>query len=293
MYQDDEHDIGRAVNGDGEPREPDEPFESNQRDDRDDRDEHDEPSEPLIGRGRSGRAPAPADEIGATDPPAPRAIPRPQLEPARRLAAAWTPARGRLGLGIALVAGLAVAWFALAPRPTPVAVPASTPDTAAEPTTVSRPPPTQPPTTSKPVPPWVPRAIASTCHARTTAADAARLVVDCAPGRGVATLRYRELPNATALQTAYEGQRRARHNGTGPSRCASGRNDERAWSSSSTPATAAGRYRCSRPHAAARIEWTDDALDVVATATRTDGDLRSLYVWWTTVPGPVEPARAR
>jgi hypothetical protein len=138
------------------------------------------------------------------------------------------------------------------------------------------------------VPAWVPRAIASTCRAHTGTAPGERVVVDCTPARGVAALRYRELTTSSALAAAYDGRRPAKpRGGTGPSRCASGKNDERAWSDAATPTTVAGRYRCTLPHGAARIEWTDDARRVLAVATRADGDLRSLYTWWTTVPGPV------
>src|SRR5690348_12222920 len=97
-----------------------------------------EPREPLIGR---GRAPDSGGEAMASPPteaesPAARSIPRPSLEPARRLAAAWTPARLRLGLGIALVAVLAVAWFAMSSRATPTGAGAPAP-TSAEATTTT------------------------------------------------------------------------------------------------------------------------------------------------------------
>ena len=39
----------------------------------------------------------------------------------------------------------------------------------------------------------------------------------------------------------------------------------------------------------ARLVWTNEAVRVLGVATRADGDLRSLYQWWTTVPGPTVP----
>ncbi|HEY5013523.1 MAG TPA: hypothetical protein VIK61_12560, partial [Acidimicrobiia bacterium] len=46
----------------------------------------------------------------------------------------------------------------------------------------------------------------------------------------------------------------------------------------------------------ARIAWTSehagaDDVAVLAVATRSDADLRALYQWWTTVPGPTASRR--
>jgi hypothetical protein len=182
-----------------------------------------------------------------------------------------------------------VAWFALSSPATPTAVPGpphtAVPSSRAAATTAAT---TPKPARDVPVPSWVPRAIASTCRARAGRPPSERVVVDCAPARGIATLRYRELTGPKALTIAFLGRRPTERGGTGPSRCANGLNDERAWSDADARATTAGRYRCTRPHGRAHIEWTDEALHVIAVATRSDGDLRSLYAWWTTVPGPVE-----
>jgi hypothetical protein len=38
----------------------------------------------------------------------------------------------------------------------------------------------------------------------------------------------------------------------------------------------------------ARLVWSNERARVLAVASRGDGDLRSLFEWWTTVPGPEE-----
>jgi len=61
--------------------------------------------------------------------------------------------------------------------------------------------------------------------------------------------------------------------------CALGRDDERAWSRPSTPAVAAGRYRCRIEHGRAAMWWTDEH-GIVAHAVARDGNLARLFAWW-------------
>jgi hypothetical protein len=111
------------------------------------------------------------------------------------------------------------------------------------------------------------------------------VVVDCTPGRGVDHLQYRSFASATGLRAAYDGNDGHR-GGAGPAACAAGQPEERTWSASRAPARPLGRYRCSLDRGRARLEWTTARARVIAIATRVDGDLRSLYEWWTSVPGP-------
>lgn len=256
--------------------------------------------EPLIGRGsaRRGDGTDPAimsDRDPDPDEHPPRSIPRPPLAAPRR---GWSMpdsvtqiangSRTRLALGVALVVVLAAGWIAVGGRG---ARPSAGPP-APRLTTTSRP---RPPTTFRvspiahavSVPTWVPRAIAATCRARAT--TTASLVVDCTPGRGVISLRYRHFASLAALHAAYATAPSDR-GGTGPPKCASGATDERSWSLATAPNIAVGRYRCALVDGHARIVWTSERECVLASADRADAELRSLYEWWTTVPGPTTPA---
>jgi hypothetical protein len=133
------------------------------------------------------------------------------------------------------------------------------------------------------VPRWVPTQIAATCRAR--AREGSEVVVDCTPGRGVDHLRYRAFASPADLRAAYDRDGGHR-GGTGSPVCAAGGPEERTWSGSAAPSRPLGRYRCSLDRGRARLVWTDARARVIADATRTDADLRSLYEWWTTVPGP-------
>jgi hypothetical protein len=53
-----------------------------------------------------------------------------------------------------------------------------------------------------------------------------------------------------------------------------------------------GRYHCSLAEDRAEIVWFSEPAAVLGVATRADADLRSLYQWWTTVPGPSAPSAA-
>ena len=211
-------------------------------------------------------------------------MPRPSLTRSSR-GRRWLDAgaqipRARLALGLALVVGLAAAWTMVSRR-----APASGPVSIATSTTVAR---TQPRAENVvTVPRWVPAAIAATCEARSV--DEPRsIVVDCTPGRGVARLRYRGFSSVAALRAAYAAAS-PRGGGDGPSACAQGGTEERSWSVAETPSVADGRYRCSLVAGRARLVWSSERSRVLAIASRADGDLRSLYQWWTTVPGPNDP----
>ena len=247
--------------------------------------------EPLVGRGHAHAADdqsAVAERAAEGGRSEPRAIARPSLDAARP---SWwsAPGRVRLGLGLALVVALAGAWIALEPRGTPAV---DGPPVTNVATTILRTPSTPAPVaTTAAVPHWVPAAIAATCIARAGVAPVA-IVVDCRPGRGVARLRYAAYASLVALRHAYANVATRSRRTTGPPACARGRNDERAWSTAQHPANTVGRYRCTSA-GNARIVWTDERVRVLATASRADDDLRSLYVWWTTVPGPFPTGRDR
>ncbi len=222
------------------------------------------------------------------------AVPRPALPPSRDrrwgLGLTASP-RGRLTFGVALVVVLATAWvFVGRGAADPVAL-GSSPTTRS--TTRSTTTPSRARAATAPdidavvaVPRWVPAGVAATCRAH--GASPSRVVVDCTPGRGVARLRYRAFASVADLRHAYAVES-ARSGGAGPSACAAGLPEERSWSSAASPARPAGRYRCAVAAGNARLVWTSEATKVLGLATRTDRDLRTLYQWWTTVPGPNVP----
>jgi hypothetical protein len=230
------------------------------------------------------------DNVPEPDDPWAAAVPRPPLRPGRDRS--WSSVskpspRARLALGVALLVVLAAAWALVgrgaphAPGPTRAAPPRLTrPSVTGSPVTGSS------VSAEIAVPRWVPAVVAATCWAHRT--SPAVSVVDCTPGRGVVSLRYRAFASVPALRAAYaaEGERAG---GAGPSACAQGAPEERSWSVATAPARPAGRYRCSRVVGEARLVWTSEATRVLGVATRADGDLRSLYQWWTTVPGPTTP----
>ena len=67
---------------------------------------------------------------------------------------------------------------------------------------------------------------------------------------------------------------------TGPSACANGKPDERAWSRPANPSVPAGRYRCRVEDGVAAMWWTDEGVLVHATAATPD--LGALFAWWRT-----------
>ena len=67
----------------------------------------------------------------------------------------------------------------------------------------------------------------------------------------------------------------------GPPACATGREDERAWSRLVAPTLVVGRYRCRLEGGRAAIWWTDDH-GVLAHAVAADHDLSHLFAWWRT-----------
>jgi hypothetical protein len=196
-----------------------------------------------------------------------------------------------LALGVALIVALATAWGVVGrgasnppgrERVAPSATATGSSITPREPATA--------PTTDAVVatPPWVPAVVAATCRAHGTTRTSA--VVECTPGRGVVSLMYRAFASVAALRAAYAAEG-TRAGGVGPSACAAGAPEERSWSAAASPAAPAGRYRCSVVAGKARLVWTSEAAGVLGVATRADGDLRSLFQWWTTVPGPTTPDR--
>jgi hypothetical protein len=218
------------------------------------------------------------------------AIPRPALSPAhdRPWLRPWMRLpRARLGFGVALVAVLAVAWFASGRTPSRAHPAAPTTRRSSATTRATRAPSTS--ATLAPrvsVPAWVPGALAATCRAH--GASAATVVVDCTPGRGVVGVEYRAFASVSALRAAY-AELAPRVGGDGVSLCSDGRPEERSWSTITFPAHVVGRYRCALDAGRARLVWTSEPTGVLAVATRADGDLRSLYQWWATVPGPNAP----
>ena len=215
------------------------------------------------------------------------AVPRPALPPARGrrwgFGVSASP-RTRLTLGVALVTLLAAAW---------VVVGLAAVDNSRA-TVTNRAAPRVPAsgarTTSVPrvemvvaVPRWVPADVAATCRAH--GPSPSRVVVDCTPGRGVDRLRYRAFASVADLRAAYAVES-TRSGGGGPPACAAGMPEERSWSSATLPARPVGRYRCSLVAGTARLVWTSEQALVLGLASRSDGDLRTLYQWWTTVPGP-------
>lgn len=255
----------------------------------------DDRADPLVGRGSARRTGPEGGDPVVDDPgrPRERSLPRPSLTRSWRARPAnlrdWLRLDGRtpsarLVLGIALLAFLAVAWMRVggarsSARPT--LPPASTTTTIEARQSAT---PTESPVA---VPRWVPDAIAATCRARGSVPSKV-VVVDCTPGRGVIALQYRGFATATALHSAYDAQS-PRGGGTGPAGCARGAGEERSWSVSRSPSVPSGRYRCSVVEGRAQLVWTSEGSRVLAIASRADGDLRSLYQWWTTVPGPHDP----
>jgi hypothetical protein len=65
----------------------------------------------------------------------------------------------------------------------------------------------------------------------------------------------------------------------GPPACASGHDDERAWSRPVAPHRAVGRYRCRIEGGHAALWWTDE-FGIVAHAVAADHDLAQLFAWW-------------
>jgi hypothetical protein len=283
--------------------------------------------EPLVGSGSARRidlgpgSDAPVVRAGAVDDGAggraddgtranrgrtPRSVPRPPLSRSRRRGRRWwlpafrfTFPNARFALGLGLVVVLGVAWVAVGQRGSDGAAPLPYPSAAPRPvtaTTALLPPRAlgAPVASVRPVavPRWVPSALAATCRARASAP--ANVVVDCTPGRGVISLQYRGFASVGALRTAYASAS-ARRGGLGPSACARGAPEERSWSaprSPGSPTAAIGRYRCSLAKGRAQLVWSSEQTGalVLAIASRADGDLRSLYQWWTSVPGPTVTA---
>jgi hypothetical protein len=162
-------------------------------------------------------------------------------------------------------------------------------DTTADPRSVAATtgaPPTEPrvATVAASVPRWVPRAIAATCGARRSATTGV-VTVDCTPGRGVVTLQYRGFSSVTALRAAYASTSSV-VGGAGSPGCKRGTHEERSWSTPGSPTVPSGRYECSVVGGHARVVWSSEHHRVLAIASRGDGDLQSLFAWWTTVPGP-------
>jgi hypothetical protein len=79
--------------------------------------------------------------------------------------------------------------------------------------------------------------------------------------------------------TAAAGARPAARRGL-PA-CATGHDDERAWSRPAAPTRVVGRYRCRLEGGHAAIWWTDDH-GVLAHAVAADHDLSRLFAWWRT-----------
>jgi hypothetical protein len=74
--------------------------------------------------------------------------------------------------------------------------------------------------------------------------------------------------------------------GTGPSRCARGKDEVRTWSRAGAPSEVVGSYGCLRRDSRAEIVWTDDTISLLGRAVALDDDLGGLYRWWTTdAPG--------
>ena len=67
----------------------------------------------------------------------------------------------------------------------------------------------------------------------------------------------------------------------GPPACATGHDDERAWSRPVAPTRVVGRYRCRLEGERAAIWWTDDH-GVLAHAVTADHDLSHVFAWWST-----------
>ncbi len=222
-------------------------------------------------------------------------VPRPPLSRGPRTRPwSWAAARmpsARLALGVALVVGLGTAWIAVGKHGSGGPSPMLDPSTARSPrtaTTVVRAPPARVEHVVA-VPPWVPTAIAATCRAR--ASSPSSVIVDCTPGRGVVRLQYRNFASVVALRAAYAA-RSARRGGVGPPACARGAAEERSWSAAGAPTVPVGRYHCSLAEDRAEIVWFSEPAAVLGVTTRADADLRSLYQWWTTVPGPSAPSAA-
>jgi hypothetical protein len=247
--------------------------------------------EPLVGRGSVRRVePAGSGDAGPGSfedrddrPRGEATVPRPSwTRPSRRRR--WSRAglprpKARLGLGCAVVAVLAIAWVWVGRGAT--TEPAIDPGTTA----VTRPAPTVEPVVVT-VPRWVPDAIAATCGARRSESTGV-VTVDCVPGRGVVSLQYRAFSSLTALRAAYAAAAPL-VGGAGPPGCTRGAHEERSWSAPASPSVPSGRYRCLVAGGHARLVWSNERARVLAFASRGDGDLRSLFEWWTTVPGPEE-----
>ena len=73
--------------------------------------------------------------------------------------------------------------------------------------------------------------------------------------------------------------------------CATQRAEEHAWrygTDQSVPAD--GRYACGPLNKIATITWTANADKILASAERTDLDLKTLGDWWLKNGGPYPPA---
>jgi hypothetical protein len=93
---------------------------------------------------------------------------------------------------------------------------------------------------------------------------------------------YRRVTTRAVAATyrATIGMHRTPAGSIGAPACARGGQEERAWSRPDTPRRVAGRYACRVEQGRAAMWWTVDDRGLLAHAIASNGDLASLFAWW-------------
>jgi hypothetical protein len=127
---------------------------------------------------------------------------------------------------------------------------------------------------------WRPR-----CRPAAVLAAAATAGLVCEPGGTVDRVELWRFGDATTLSDAVARVGRGVAVGGADSRprCATGMPENRAWRRPDAR-NAAGRYVCRHDAAGAQLAWSDTTRDLLVQATRANGDLATLFAWWTSAP---------
>ncbi|HEY3831020.1 MAG TPA: hypothetical protein VGO03_01885 [Acidimicrobiia bacterium] len=183
---------------------------------------------------------------------------------------------GVVAVAIAVVGAIFVLGGVGSPTPQPTAV-ATTLATARSATTHA-------PTTTTPhnvavLLTLLPEAWRRTCHhVSDAAAPQPRAALICAPAAGI-RVGVRRVP---AGSTAGAVARLATGGPPAPGGAACARDEHglRTWSAPVHPETVLGSVVCVRSRGQARLVWSVDHGALVLDATRSDGDIASLFAWW-------------
>jgi hypothetical protein len=127
---------------------------------------------------------------------------------------------------------------------------------------------------------WRPR-----CRPAAVLAGAATAGVVCEPAGTVDRVELFRFANPATLADAVGrvGRGVAVGGSDARARCAVGVPENRAWRRPDAH-NAAGRYICRRDAAGAQLAWSDTTRELLVQATRANGDLATLFAWWTSAP---------